>query len=586
MDYIAFVSDSKKETMLNVALGTTEPEREKTIDLNVGFNTEQRTWEIIVKHRGNMDYIREKYSTSRVIELINNYAIIIAPENDVESIVAEANIDFAEKSKNYYFKTDVGKSAGCVNFLQVEPYNFFGQGVLVAILDSGIDIYHRDFQNPDGTTRIYELWDQTITENQMPPEGYFYGRLYSQEEINQAIAAGRVNGRNIVATQDYSGHGTAVAGILAGNGAESDGKYAGVASRSPLLIVKLGDSNSSFPRTTRIMEGIDYALKVAARINMPLVINLSFGNNYGSHNGKSLFESFIDEASRYGKTTIVVGAGNEANALIHISGSLSVGREEIVELNIAEYETKLNLQIWKNYVDDFDVIIETPNLERIGPLSKKSQVVRYSFYNNELIVYYGMPSPFEMQQEIYMDFIPRGNYILSGIYKIHLIPKMIVSGNYNMWLPSNAVINDKTGFAKSDPNGTFTIPSTARSVISVGAYNPSLDAYATFSGRGFLRSEYVNPTLVADGVDVTTTRVGGGYRTVTGTSFATPFVSGGAAMLMEWGIVRENDVYLYGEKVKAYLMKGAKEIGGFAYYPNNMVGAGAMCVALSLPVYK
>ena len=57
-------------------------------------------------------------------------------------------------------------------------------------------------------------------------------------------------------------------------------------------------------------------------------------------------------------------------------------------------------------------------------------------------------------------------------------------------------------------------------------------------------------------------------------------------MLMEWGIVRENDVYLYGEKVKAYLMKGAKEIGGFAYYPNNMVGAGAMCVALSLPVYK
>jgi len=68
--------------------------------------------------------------------------------------------------------------------------------------------------------------------------------------------------------------------------------------------------------------------------------------------------------------------------------------------------------------------------------------------------------------------------------------------------------------------------------------------------------------------------VGGGYAAFTGTSFATPFVTGSAALLMEWGIVRGNDPYLYGEKVKAYLRRGAKKVPGFDEYPNEEVGYG------------
>ena len=131
---------------------------------------------------------------------------------------------------------------------------------------------------------------------------------------------------------------------------------------------------------------------------------------------------------------------------------------------------------------------------------------------------------------------------------------------------------------------TLTIPSSASRAISVGAYDARTFAYADFSGRGFTRlTNMVKPDLVAPGVEVMTTTVGGGYAAFTGTSFATPFVTGSAALLMEWGIVRGNDPYLYGEKVKAYLRRGAKKVPGFDEYPNEEVGYGALCTAQSIP---
>ena len=77
---------------------------------------------------------------------------------------------------------------------------------------------------------------------------------------------------------------------------------------------------------------------------------------------------------------------------------------------------------------------------------------------------------------------------------------------------------------------------------------------------------------------------GGGYAQFSGTSFAAPFATGAAALLMEWGIVRGNDPYLYGEKVKAYMRRGARELPGFDVYPNPQVGYGALCVRDSLPI--
>ena len=108
--------------------------------------------------------------------------------------------------------------------------------------------------------------------------------------------------------------------------------------------------------------------------------------------------------------------------------------------------------------------------------------------------------------------------------------------------PSAAVLNDNTRLINNSVEMTLTIPSTARRVISVGAYDARREAYADFSGRGAYDSTVNKPDVVAPGVNIILMAGSVNERSVTGTSFATPFVTGIAALLMEWGIVRGNDM--------------------------------------------
>ena len=121
----------------------------------------------------------------------------------------------------------------------------------------------------------------------------------------------------------------------------------------------------------------------------------------------------------------------------------------------------------------------------------------------------------------------------------------------------------------------------------MGAYDARSFSFADFSGRGALEKNaemwVQKPDLAAPGVRVTTAKAGGGYGEYSGTSFAVPFVTGSAALLMEWGIIRGNDPYLYGEKVKAYLRRGARHLPGYEQWPNNQLGYGVLCVEESLP---
>lgn len=168
-----------------------------------------------------------------------------------------------------------------------------------------------------------------------------------------------------------------------------------------------------------------------------------------------------------------------------------------------------------------------------------------------------------------------------------MTPRRIVSGAYQMWLPVQSALNIGTAFLQPVTTTTLTIPATAARVISVGAYDALTFTYADFSGRGptagFEGTGAFKPDIAAPGVNVITTAVGGGNVQVSGTSFAVPFVTGSAALLMEWGIVKGNDLYLYGEKVKAYFRRGARRLPGFTEWPNNEVGYGALCVRESLP---
>ncbi len=592
------MNDQKIENQLNLALEATEEEREKSVVLNTGYDREERTWELIVKYTGDLERIASE--NIQVTRLLNEYAILVVPESLIGWLADIPEIEYIEKPKRLYFARANGKRASCMTPVQRPPLSLTGRGVLVAVLDSGADYRHPEFRNLDGTTRIRALWDQTAEGT--PPPGYYVGTEYTQEQLNEALTregltqqeavreasdeglmqqgAVRETSGEMLARQnalpvsrDVSGHGTGVLAIAAGNN--------GVAYESEILVVKLGSPRAdSFPRTTELMMGINYVIEKALEYRMPVAINISFGNTYGSHTGKSLLETYIDDISNLWKSVFCVGSGNEGAAAGHAGGRLAAGEIQNVEFAVGNYEPTLSLQIWKNYVDTFDIFLVHPNGTVLGPFYERPATQRYRAGRTELLVYYGEPSPYSVEQEIYVDFLPLGDYIDSGVWNVRLVPGRIVDGSYQMWFPSSAATGSATRFLRPRESDTLTIPSTASNVITVGAYNTATDAYADFSGRGSEDGGALKPSLAAP----ETAAPDGRYVSQTGTSFATPFVTGAAALLMQYGVVDGEDPFLYGEKVKAYLQRGARPLPGFGAYPNNQVGYGSICVENSLPM--
>lgn len=592
--------DQKLENILNLALETPEEEREQTESLNVGYSAETRSWELIVKYHGSLDRLREQNIV--VEELIAGYAILTVPEALVDMVSDTPEIEYVEKPKRFYYGQTFPAGTSCFPPVTMRTPFLNGRGVLLAVLDSGITWDLEVFRKADGSTRIRYLWDQTVSEETASmrygkmPDGFSLGTEYTAEEINAALQMHALDRYRLIPSRDLSGHGTAVAGIAAGKSA--DGFYTGAAPEAELIVVKLGLPGNSggveegFPRTTEILRGVTYALRKARQLNMPLVINLSFGNSYGSHDGSSLLERFLDNASEIGRTVICVGSGNEGAARGHFAGNIT--RDSRVELAVGNYERNLNIQLWKNYSDVFRIRLQSPGGEE-AELTTNIQGGKYTLKleQTRILVYLGEPLPYAVAQEIYLEMIPvTGSYINAGIWTIRLEPVMTVTGQYYLYLPAGNGRGDSTGFYRSTPQVTLTVPSTAAKVITVGAYDPVYDTYADFSGRGYADSTrtigvaaagLTKPDLVAPGVNIQAPDVYGTFTPTTGTSFATPIVSGAAALLMEWGIVRGNDPFLYGEKIKAYLRKGARPLRGEMEYPNDRVGYGRLCVADSLP---
>ena len=279
--------DQKLDNLLNLALDATEEEREKSRNLNVGYEKQTRKWEIIVKYSEMGDSVEALLGGSgiSVVPLLGGYAIVTLPESMLEEYSRRPQIEFIEKPTHLYFEDLFSKEASCITQVQRdEPGNLqlTGRGVLIGIVDSGVDYRHPAFLTADGKSRILRLWDQSIPGN--PPEGYATGTEYTNEEINEALSLSVQEGRRLVPSEDGSGHGTAVLGVAAGSDFSRGAVNRGVAYESDLLVVKMGiPRQDSFPRTTELMQGVDYLVRQAIRLGRPIAINLSFGNNYGSH---------------------------------------------------------------------------------------------------------------------------------------------------------------------------------------------------------------------------------------------------------------------------------------------------------------
>ena len=513
------MDNQKLENLLNLALAATIQERERSASLSTGYDGETRRWELIVRHSLPLPDLSELGIEEE--ELIGQYGILRVPEPLIDLVSELPQVEYIEKPKRLFFAVNQAKAASCITRVQIpgsgDHTDLSGQGVIVAVIDSGIDYFHEDFRREDGRTRILELWDQGL------------GQIFSQEKFNEALEQGsREQALQMVPSRDLSGHGTAVAGIAAGNGRESGGRYRGVAYES---------------------------------------------------------ETFINTASNFGRTVLVTGTGNEGVRGGHASGNLKERESQEIELSVSSYETGFSVQLWKSYVDEFQISLVTPSGTVLGPLPPITGPATWNYEGTRILVYYGEPAPYSSAQEIYFDFIPYEDpYVSSGIWRFRLNPQRLRQGSYDLWLPSAAVLNPATAFLRPSPEITLTIPSTSSMILSVGAYDSFRNTYADFSGRGFTRvTNQIKPDLSAPGVSIMAPKVGGGYEPVTGTSFAAPMATGSAALLMEWGIVRGNDPFLFGEKVKAYLKRGARPLPGMGVWPNREMGWGRLCVAESIP---
>ena len=611
--------NQKIENLLNVSLDATREELESSESLSTGFNWRDNTWEIIVRYTGNLENIKANYNVY-VRELLFNYAIIVTDKATIELISQEPQIVYVEKPKSLYFQLERAKSAACASNVRVGQPGAYGyknisrninesisentsgnigsgqtghgiggiadngiqylsgKGVITAIIDTGIDIYSSEFRNADGSTRILDIYDQTLQ------------REYSAADIDAFIGKDRnvYTGRDIsqeeneeIPAFDNIQHGTNVAVIACGK--------SGVAYESDIIVVKMGYSyNNQFPRTTSLMDAIDYIIRKAMEYNRPVAINISYGMNYGDHNGNTLLESYINAAASGYKCSICIGSGNEADKAVHYGGTIKNAQTDTVEIAVGEYQSSIDIQIWKYYWDDIRVTLISPDgTERV--IVTHGKISRYTLGGTNVISMSGEPSPYNLYQEIYINLQLQGSYITSGIWKIQLYGENVRQGTYNIWLPASVSLNRATGVIRPVAYDTITIPATAGGCISVGAYNSYTGAYAAFSGRGSALTDVltagIKPDILAPGVDISIrrdTRQGVVYTSVTGTSYATPFVTGAAALLMQWGIVMGNDRFMYGEKLKAYLRSGARQLDGVTQTPNPVTGYGALCVEDSI----
>ena len=475
------------------------------------------------------------------------------------------------------------EAAGILRTRNQPVLSLRGKGVLIGLVDTGIDYRNPAFFDEAGKTRILRIWDQTVQTGRLP-EGFLYGSEYTNKEIDEAIRSD--NAFTAVPSEDENGHGTFLASVCAGNENEDEG-FTGAAPDAYIAAVKLKPAKqylrdyylikegAAAYQETDLLTGIQYLGKISRELSLPLVILLGTGTNLGGHTGVTPLSQVLNEAALWTGTAIVVPAGNESNRSHHYFGKISQkGGSDYVEIRIPQNERGITLELWADMPEVYGIQILTPTGEstaRVVPRLNQNSVFQFTMEKTVVYVDY---------QLVERD---SGSLVVKiriadptpGIWTLAVYNEQYTTGQFHIWLPMEGFAEEETVFLRPNPDTTLTDPAAAAQPITFGAYDHRLNGIYIHSGRGFTRDSRIKPDLVAPGVNILGALPGGNYGRKSGTSVAAAHGAGAAALLLEWGIVQGNYRGMRTSDIKSLMIRGARRAPE-NIYPNKTAGYGAL----------
>lgn len=541
----------------------------------------------LVEYRGNFKEEIDKISYACGDVITKSIAVVSTPPENLNQLLVDVpSIVFVDFRRRFVLQDISPSSVDNINAIKINPYlDLTGRGVLIGMIDTGIDYLNEEFIREDDTSRVVSLWDQTIQDTS--DQSVFIGKTYTNQEINTAIQAYR-NKQDpyaIVPSKDDIGHGTQIAGIIGARGSTQE--FQGVAPGCEFVIVKLLESlyyknqleANGVPYTpiyngSEILPAIEYLKNFAITSNRPMVIYIGVGTTEGSHDGNILLARYITDVATNRGIVPVMGVGNEGAAEGHVYGSIrQIGGIASIELRIPRELRYFSFNIMAVKPNVMSLNVISPNGEASNFIKARAKAVEnidFVFLKTKMSVQYYVPEQFTGHEVISVSF----NNIKPGIWTIQLRGDYITDGKYHIWLPPQKTLPEGTRFLQSDPFVTLTIPSTARNVLTV-AYYGNDNALVAASGKGFGITDTIsNPDIATIGMDILTTKVAGGVTTVSGSSAAAGIVAGACALLLQWGIVNGNDRTMFSSKVISYLIHGADRSFPIYRYPNREIGYG------------
>lgn len=475
------------------------------------------------------------------------------------------------------------EASGIEKLRRLPRLNLRGQGVLIGIIDTGIDYTNPVFLHPDGTTKIMAIWDQTI-ESDRYPVPYNYGSQYLAEDINRALAS--PNPLEIVPSVDEIGHGTMLAGIAAGS-EDTVNNFSGVVPDADLVVVKLKQAKQALRdffvippdvvcyQETDLLWATQYLVEVARGLGRPISVCIGVGTSLGSHDGSGYLETQLSVGADFPGIVVSVAAGNEGSARRHFYSEVEpeIG-STLVELNVGENEPGFTMELWGAAPNTYSIAMVSPtgeSIPRIPESLRLSRDISFLFETTLITIDYQMVETTSGAQLIMLRF----RNPTPGIWNFTVFSRGDLRGSFHIWLPAGNFISTNTYFIRSNPYTTVTLPGNAVVPITVTAYNAQNNNLYQSSGKGYSRTNTIKPELAAPGVNILAPALDKSFTTMTGTSAAAAHMSGAAAILLEWGIIQRNYPSMDTVEVKKFMIRGANRNPG-RLYPNRDWGYGIL----------